>query len=598
MVRFCWQGGRVEPSEVRRGDWLSDLPIGRKIIGLSVVILSLMLASAVYAYLQSSRVYGEQDMLLNSIEPLSREVEMLDERSMEEALFVERALRDTGAATGNTMREATDQSKLTAMSTDARDHLDQAARLLSNAKANATNPQTASGLGQLEVRLDEVRRERAAYEASARALFAAVRARDPNLRQQEDAFVTSEDRLDQAIARLATGARSLTTDEDARLGSAEEMVQLASLENLLMAIGAFLLGTLLSSMITRRMLRPVRSLIAGTEEVAKGNYDIALPAASRDEIGRLSGAFETMTRELKSQEALRETFGSYVDPRIVERLLGEDRAALEAGERREMTVMFADLEGFTKMGEALTPTALVKVINRYLTLGSEPIAEQQGVIDKFIGDAIMAFWGPPFTDEDHALRACRAALAEERALATLRQELPELLGLRKAIPSVKMRIGLATGDVVVGVVGARASKSFTVMGDSVNLASRLEGANKFYGTATLICEATAARVRGAIELREIDLLAAAGKEEPVRIFELLGVAGATDPSRLRLRDAFEEALADYRAGEWAAAERGFAEALRIVPDDPPSQTFLDRAVRFQAEPPALDWRGIWHSQIK
>src|SRR5438105_3707782 len=154
-----------------------------------------------------------------------------------------------------------------------------------------------------------------------------------------------------------------------------------------------------------------------------------------------------------------------------------------------MTVFFSDLVGFTAISERLTPSGLVNVMNRYLSLMSQPIRAQKGLIDKYIGDAIMAFWGPPFTDrEEHARLACFAALEQLQALEELRRMLPELMGLRKGLPEIDFRIGISTGDVVVGNIGSELTRAFTVLGDTVNLGSRLEGANKQYGTKILISE--------------------------------------------------------------------------------------------------------------
>jgi adenylate cyclase len=295
---------------------------------------------------------------------------------------------------------------------------------------------------------------------------------------------------------------------------------------------------------------------------------------------------------------MKDTFSSYMDPRVVDRLLGNGRAELEAGEKREMTVFFSDLQGFSAISETLTPTSLIKLINRYLAYAAEPIQQHQGVIDKYIGDAIMAYWGPPFTSDDPALSACRAALAQRRQIALLQEELPELMGLRRGAPRIAVRIGLATGDVVVGSIGSHSSKNFTILGDTVNVASRLEGANKAYGTTILADEETVRLVRHRIEVREIDLLAAVGKSEAVRVFDLLGESGAVDPALLTLRDCFEAALAAYRACDWDRAERGFAECLRIVPGDGPSAVFLERVASFRRFSPAEDWDGVWQSVAK
>src|SRR6201999_554556 len=190
--------------------------------------------------------------------------------------------------------------------------------------------------------------------------------------------------------------------------------------------------------------------------------------------------------QLRQKEEMRRTFGRYIDPRVAEGLINQSAAATE-GQRRTMTVMFCDMKGFTALSEGMTPQGLVKVMNRYLSTMSEPIRAQQGIIDKYIGDAIMAYWGPPFAD--HAEQARLAGLAALEMLACvpqLRAELPELLGIRSLPKTFDLRIGIATGEVLVGSIGSELMMSYTVMGDPVNLASRLEGANKEYGGRILV----------------------------------------------------------------------------------------------------------------
>ena len=197
-----------------------------------------------------------------------------------------------------------------------------------------------------------------------------------------------------------------------------------------------------------------------------------------------------MVEQLRLKERIRETFGKYVDPRIVEGLISGPALAT-AGERRVMTVLFCDIRGFVGVSEEMTPQGLVKVMNRYFSTMSAPIRQHGGIIDKYIGDAIMAYWGPPFTaDANQARCAAFAALDMLERVAPFRAELPDLLGLRNVPISFDIRVGIATGEALVGSVGSEVMMSYTVMGDTVNLASRLEGANKLYGGRILASEAT------------------------------------------------------------------------------------------------------------
>ena len=299
-----------------------------------------------------------------------------------------------------------------------------------------------------------------------------------------------------------------------------------------------------------------------------------------------------MVGELRVKERIKDTFGKVVDPRIVGNLIDDPELSRPGGERRVMTVMFSDIRDFSGFSERLTPRDLVAVLNEYLSQMSRQIRAEHGVIDKYIGDAIMAYWGPPFVPaEEQSLRACRAALAKLGALDAVRARLPEVLGVRSGAPEIDIRIGIATGPMIVGTVGSEESMNFTVLGDTVNLGSRLEGACKSYGIRTLLDERTRVLAGDAIAAREIDLLRVKGRDDPERIFELLGLTDRVDPGDDRIRH-FEEGLAAYRSQDWDAAQQAF-EACRDLEADGPAEVFLERIAIFRDQPPAGDWDGVW-----
>ena len=363
-----------------------------------------------------------------------------------------------------------------------------------------------------------------------------------------------------------------------------------------LTLAAALLGLGLAALITRGLVRPVKELVIGTRAVESGNLDVEVKVRSADELADLAGSFNRMVSQIREKRSITETFGKYVDPRIVKRLIeGGDGHGLGEGERRVMTIFFSDIEGFTGLCEQLTPGGAVRCLNQYFTLASGPIRAANGIIDKFIGDAIMAFWGPPFTDErEHAALACRAALAQLDKAEELKRVLPDVLGLRKGLPEMRPRVGLATGEVTVGNIGSDTTKGYTVIGDTVNLASRLEGANKMYGTRILISEATRALAKSLFETREIDSIRVAGKSEPVVVHELIAPKGALAPQSARLLEEFAAGLAAYRRGDWDAAEARFQACRDINPEDGPSRVFAARVRQFRESPPAADgWDGVW-----
>ena len=361
---------------------------------------------------------------------------------------------------------------------------------------------------------------------------------------------------------------------------------------------AGILGLVFAAIITRGLVQPVHRLLSGTRAVEQGDLTIQINASSTDEIAALTQSFNTMVAGLREKERIQSTFSQYVDPRVVKGLL-ENQATTLSGERRVMTVFFSDLEGFTQICEQMTPTGVVRFLNQYFTLMSESIRDNKGILDKFIGDGIMAFWGPPFTEEnEHAKLACLSALEQMGRLETFRRMLPDLMGLRRGLPTVNMRIGIATGDVTVGSIGSESSKGFTVMGDIVNTSSRLEGANKEYGSSILISEDTWNMAADAIEVRELDYIRVVGKNEPVRIFELLGRKGGLDAAMQELRNVFAQGLQHYRQHEWEPAEAAFEACLKLKPDDAPSKTLLSRTRHFRDHPADLRADGVWNLRKK
>jgi len=211
----------------------------------------------------------------------------------------------------------------------------------------------------------------------------------------------------------------------------------------------------------------------------------------------------------------------------------------------------------------------------------------------------VAFWGPPFVkSEEHATLACRAAHAQMLALDNLRRELPDITGLRRDAPTVDLCIGICSGEVVVGNIGSENTRSYTVVGDSVNLAARLERANRVYGTQILINESTAQAIGSQFETRQVDTISVKGKTETTRIFELMSPAGQLSEESVRLRDRYDAARRSYLAQEWDLAETTFRQCLQIRPNDGPSRVLLERIQFLRRNPPGKDWNGVWHLREK
>jgi class 3 adenylate cyclase len=337
---------------------------------------------------------------------------------------------------------------------------------------------------------------------------------------------------------------------------------------------AFGLGLVASG----RATRPLQELGEATREIARGKYDTRVPVRGRDEIGQLGQSFNTMAEGLGQRVFFESALRRYLAPAVVEDLIRDPSRVALGGQRREMTVLFFDVAGFTSLSETLAPDQLVELCNGYLEKVVTELFDAGGTLDKFIGDAVMALFGVPLNQADHARRGCVASLAMQKAFLSHVAASPN-----PAVRALHARVGLHTGTAAFGNLGAHSIMSLTAMGDAVNLASRLEGVNKVFGTSILASEATARAAACAV--REIDLVRVVGRHEPVRIFEVVA-EGALAAS---VCEAYAAGLAAYRAGRFEAGEKAFATAASF--GDPPARTMAERCRDYRATPPPPDWDG-------
>ncbi len=294
-------------------------------------------------------------------------------------------------------------------------------------------------------------------------------------------------------------------------------------------------------------------------------------------------------REQKEKAMIRGMFSQYVPKKVVDALVQNPDMMALGGERRRMSALFTDVAGFTSVSERLTPEELVHLLNEYLSEMSRIILENEGIIDKYEGDLIMAEWGAPVYFEDHATWACRAALRMQNRLKELREVWKEV-----GKPELRSRVGINTGDMIVGNMGCLEVFDYTVMGDAVNLASRLEGANKSYNTTIMIGPETARDVKDSFVLRPLDNLRVKGKDEPVEVFELLAEDEKELPeSKLEVLKLFTEGLQLFRDMEFQQALQKFEQALEIDPNDGPSLTYKGRCEHFIINPPPEDWDRVF-----
>jgi len=568
------------------------ITIGIKIFGIAVGLLILM---AVVALLSMRMTHTVDDQLVivdHNYFPAYVALAEANIRSVEESAYARRLLLAVAERPDNAPKVEDLRQRIANAGKASDDEIAAARQHINEQIADPLDFDDNITLARLDVRIESLQEERRRYEAVLSKLLTAAEVGNKVL--ATELLSELDDRRDDFDRKIEAARSEMRRLAGAAIvGTRAYQQHVVQIGLVLLAI-AGLLGITVAAAVTLGLVRPVRRLLAGTAAVEGGALDTVVPITSRDEIGRLTQSFNSMVGELRVKAQIRETFGKYVDPRIVAGLIDRPELTDPKGSRREMTILFCDMKDFTTFSEGMTPAALVTVLNRYLTVMSDPVRRHNGIIDKYIGDGIMAFWGPPFTGADEQARlACLAALDQLAGLAAFRAELPDLIGLKRGFPEIDMRIGIATGDVVVGSIGSEQTRNYTVIGDTVNLASRIEGANKTYGTRVLISEATNHLAADTLETREIDSVVVVGKTEPQRIFELLGRKGEVARERLALRDAYVEALDAYRRKDWAKALAGFEDCLAIVPCDAPSKLFVERIAQFRVTTPCSEWNGVW-----
>ncbi len=444
--------------------------IKQKIIGIAAGLIVLAVITSILSMVLAGKVGHLLDELTNKYIPAYGHLARVNVRSLERSLALRRMM---GARMMQTTPDPAAYAEQLKRFQDLDAAVEQeaaAARKLINAIIDDTStPSDNAALGRLDDRIETTMSDlrRRLNDESNRVLeqvdahnFPEAARMMTNVDALRDEF---NDRIDSIRADML---HQVEASAATVIGEQHQAIVISAVVTAIASVLGFVFAMLVGSGITK----PVMRLLEGTREVEAGRLDGAINITTGDEIGELSAAFNRMIERLRQNQRIRETFGRYIDPRVAEGLLDQPALAAADGQRRIMTVMFCDMKGFTSLSEGVTPQGLVKIMNLYLSTMSEPIHAHHGIIDKYIGDAIMAYWGPPFIEEaEQAHVACLAAVDMMGRVAGLRRELPELLGVR-AIPSdCDIRIGVATGEALVGSIGSEFMMSYTVMGDTVNL---------------------------------------------------------------------------------------------------------------------------------
>jgi class 3 adenylate cyclase len=524
--------------------------IRRKIVGIAMGLVILMVATSVLSMVMASKVGHLLDELSNKYIPAYGHLARANIRSLERSLALRRMAM---AKMQNPPDEASYTERLQIYQQSENkieEEADAARKLIASIIADVSTPSDDVALTRIDTNIDNAVNDlnRHLNQESAQ-LLSQLEAKD--FAEARRTLARTDEVRDEFNQKLDQIRADMLGQVNASASVVLRNQQHAILITIVVTALAATLGLLFAILVSGGITRPVRLLLEGTREIEAGHLERSIEVITADEIGQLSAAFNRMVEQLRHKERIRETFGRYIDPRVVEGLINQPKLAAAEGQRRVMTVMFCDMKGFTTLSEGMTPQGLVKVMNRYLSTMSEPIRRHGGVIDKYIGDAIMAYWGPPFVDEtDEGQFACLAAVEMIKRIGTLRKEVTELLGVRVLPTECDVRIGIATGEALVGSIGSEIMMNYTIMGDTVNLAARLEAANKLYGSRSLIAEATVAKTDDTIQFREIDRLMVAGQTQPQAVFELLGRKDELTAKQDLLRARYADGLLAYRAQRW------------------------------------------------
>jgi adenylate cyclase len=306
-----------------------------------------------------------------------------------------------------------------------------------------------------------------------------------------------------------------------------------------------------------------------------------------------SAVYQYLT-ERKQKTMIKGMFSQYLNPSVVNELIAHPEKLRLGGEKKELTVFFSDIASFTNFSEKLDAVDLVGILNEYLSAMTDIILKNNGTLDKYVGDAVMAVWGAPMELPNTAKAACHAALQMQAKCREIAERWD-----KEGKPKLVVRMGLNTDFMVVGNVGGSSRFDYTVIGDAVNLGSRMEGANKTYGTRIMISERTQELVKDVMFCRELDYLIVKGKTKPIRVFELIGETGkdVTDKT-MEIVSIYTRGLALYRDRQFKQAEKEFFSALKINADDGPSQLYLLRTQAYMKKPPPKDWNGVFELKTK
>lgn len=564
---------------------INRFPIRLKIVGIAGIMLFLLILMSIITLFSVSVVRGDMMEIAETLVPISNTIARINSHKLEQAIHRERMRRLSLAESPRPDLVDKERLKIEHRSNLVSEEITAARGLALGALEKSSSKQDIITFTRLDLLLQDLQVK---HQSIPRLTLQGVNGGQGVAQAQLWKEKQVSDRRLETIQRLIA---EHAEESAMAAGSYEKKTQRL---NWVLTLLAGVIGLTLAAITTIGLVRPLTDLVKGTDDVSNGHLNVRVEISSQDEFAELSNSFNEMVHEVGEKQRIKAIFGQFLDPRIVETMIQQSAGMEEKGIRQEMTVFFSDIAGFSAISEMLTPIGLVNLINEYLTLAAEPILKQQGVIDKYVGDAVIAFWGPPYAPADeHAKLGCFAALEQFTQLEHLRKLMPELMNLKKGLPEVNIRVGIATGEMLAGNIGSEHSRAYTVIGAAAELGERLEEMGKIYGTQILISEETQRQAADAIEARELDFIRVEGRDAPQRVYELQSRKRELDPTVMEMSQVYGEGLAAYRSQDWDEARARFEACLQLVPDDSPSTLMLKRVAVLGEKFSGEGWDGVW-----
>ncbi|HMZ63728.1 MAG TPA: adenylate/guanylate cyclase domain-containing protein, partial [Leptospiraceae bacterium] len=350
--------------------------------------------------------------------------------------------------------------------------------------------------------------------------------------------------------------------------------------------------------LAKTISNPILLLLSATIEIAKGNFRVQIKPSTKDEVGLLTEYFVTMGEGLEEREKVKSILGNMIDPVVVGEAM-KDMQALKRGSEKQITAFFSDVAGFSTISEQLTSVDLASLLNEYLSAMTIILKKYNGVLDKYIGDAIVGIFNAPVDVPNHPLAAGMASIEMIAKLNELREYWVKNNLYTKEAQEMDVRIGLNVGLAKVGFMGTDALASYTMMGDTVNLAARLEAAGKDYGVNILISESMNKEIETELFTRGLDLVRVKGKNEPVKLFELIGTRSSVTPSLKESAEIYQNAFALYLKQDWDKAIEFFKQAEKAKgKKDKAIELLIDRCSYYKTSPPGDSWDGVFTRKHK